>query len=400
MPHRIAKLLASALLFVTPLPALASASPPSIDPARLETLRAAAEAANSSALVVLHNGRAVLSTHFGTPEQPIEAMSVTKSVVNLAIGRLYTEGRVTSLDQPVHEYFPEWRQGRKQTITLRHLLSHTSGIQNVRNTNVEIYPSPDFVRLALAAELEHAPGEHFAYNNKTLNLIPAIVKQLTGKRIDDWLREGLFAELGITRFTWSLDDAGNAHGMSGLQILPTDLAKLGQLMLQRGQWQGRQLIAPEWIELSLQPAHDAAPQSGLLWWRIAGRTRYHIDQAHLDALAAAGVDAEFIEKMRGLIGVHEDDDAYLALRKAVFGDDWSNAMRAGLAPAQQARLGMSRREYLDWKGYAGRGYLGQYLTIYPDRNLVAVRMITEDRHRYEEGRDFPEFEMMVDALLP
>lgn len=378
-----------------------SAGPaPGIDPARLEALREAAEASNSSALIVLHAGRTVLATHFDTEPAPIEAMSVTKSVVNLAIGRLYTEGLVTSLDQPVHAYFPEWRQGRKQDITLRHLLAHTSGIQNVRNTNVEIYPSPDFVRLALAAELEHDPGEHFAYNNKTLNLIPAIVQQLTGQRIDDWLREGLFAEMDITRFSWSLDDAGNAHGMSGLQILPADLAKLGQLMLQGGEWEGRQLIAPEWIELSLQPAHAAAPQSGLLWWRIAGRTRFHVDQAHLDALAAAGVEAGFIERLRPLMGVHEDQADYTARIAAMFGEDWPTALRSAMAPAQGQGLGLSRREFLDWKGFAGRGYLGQYLVVYPDRNLVAVRMITAERHRYEEGRNFPEFEAMVDALLP
>lgn len=378
-----------------------SAGPaPGIDPARLEALREAAEASNSSALIVLHAGRTVLATHFDTEPVPIEAMSVTKSVVNLAIGRLFTEGLVSSLDQPVHAYFPEWRQGRKQDITLRHLLAHTSGIQNVRNTNVEIYPSPDFVRLALAAELEHAPGEHFAYNNKTLNLIPAIVKQLTGQRIDDWLREGLFAEMGITHFTWSLDEAGNAHGMSGLQILPADLAKLGQLMLQGGQWEGRQLISPEWIEQSLQAAHPSAPNSGLLWWRIAGRTRFHLDQAQIDALSEAGVEPAFIARLAPLMGVHESQADFTARLAEVLGDDWSDTLRESMAPAQSRGLSLSRREFLDWKGYAGRGYLGQYLVVYPDRDLVAVRMITADRHRYEDGRNFPAFEAMVDALLP
>lgn len=139
-----------------------------IDRAALDALVDAARAANSDALVVLRDGEVVFESSFGQPIAPIESMSVTKSVVNLALGHLYTEGKITSLDQPVHHYFPEWKQGRKQDITLRHVLSHTSGLQNVRHTGVEIYPSPDFVRLALAAELSDAPGERFAYDNKAL----------------------------------------------------------------------------------------------------------------------------------------------------------------------------------------------------------------------------------------
>lgn len=297
-----------------------------IDRAALDALVDAARAANSDALVVLRDGEVVFESSFGQPIAPIESMSVTKSVVNLALGHLYTEGKITSLDQPVHHYFPEWKQGRKQAITLRHLLSHTSGLQNVRHTGVEIYPSPDFVRLALAAELSDAPGERFAYNNKALNLIPAITQQLTGKRIDDYLRDGLFKELGITRFTWSLDAAGNAHGMSGLQILPADLAKLGQLMLQKGRWEGRVLIREDWIDESLRPVHANGENAGLLWWRIQADAR--------------------------------------------------------------------------WAGYGGRGYLGQYLTVYPDQGLVAVRMIRSDRHANDPVNDFPAFEKSVRALLP
>ena len=84
-------------------------------------------------------------------------MSATKSIVSLAIGRLIDSGKITSLDQPVSDFYPEWKQGRKKLITVRHLLNHTSGIQNPPITT-EIYASPDFVQLALAAELCRRAG--------------------------------------------------------------------------------------------------------------------------------------------------------------------------------------------------------------------------------------------------
>jgi CubicO group peptidase (beta-lactamase class C family) len=386
--------LAALVLLTTTVPAAAT----EVDADALARLVNAAEHSNSSALVVMHEGALVHASHW-SPVRPIEAMSVTKSVVNLALGRLYTEGLITSLDQPVHEYFPEWKQGRKQLITLRHLLDHSSGLQNVPSTYVEIYPSPDFVRLALAAELSSEPGEVRAYNNKALNLIPTIVLQLTGKRIDTYLRDGLFAELGITEFSWSLDDAGNAHGMSGLQILPVDLARLGQLVLQRGEWNGRQLIAADWIEQSLAQSHPDAQDSGLLWFRIPGDTTYVIDEAYLQRLAEVGVRAEFIERVRPLLGRHTNPD-YEALVVATLGEDWASVLREELTPARAHGLRLSRHEHQRWVGYSGRGYLGQFLVVYPEQGLVAVRMIEHDRHGQAPDNDFGTFERMVRALVP
>src|SRR5690606_30258640 len=124
----------------------------------------------SDAVLILHDGEILAEWYFGRERGPIEAMSVVKSLVAVGIGRLITLGKIESLDQPVHAFFPEWKQGRKADITLRHILNHTSGLQNVRNTGVEIYPAPDALKLALAAELSDDPGAKFAYNNKAVNL--------------------------------------------------------------------------------------------------------------------------------------------------------------------------------------------------------------------------------------
>lgn len=238
---------------------------------------AEAQKAYLDGLVIWKNGRLYGEWYFGKRPEKIEAMSVTKSVVSLAIGRLLTEGKIKSLDQPVWEFYPEWKQGRKQKITIRHLLNHTSCLQNVSGADVEIYPSPDFVQLAPAAELSCEPGSAFSYNSKAVNLLSGIVQRASGKRMNLYIRDALFAPLGITDFSWTLDKAGNPHTMAGLQILPDDLAKLGQLVLNRGKWNSQALIAESYFDEALGPGQELEPTSGLLWWLLHDRVSYVID---------------------------------------------------------------------------------------------------------------------------
>ncbi len=98
-------------------------------------------------------------------------MSCTNCILGLAVGCMLTDKLIDILDIPVFNYFPEWKQGQKRFITIRHLVNMTSGLQNNTNGFIEIYPSPDFVQLALCAELSNKPGEVWAYNNKSLNLM-------------------------------------------------------------------------------------------------------------------------------------------------------------------------------------------------------------------------------------
>src|SRR5690606_25454076 len=201
-----------------------------VDPAALERLLAAARDAHSDALVVLHDGELVGAWHRGGRSRRIESMSVTKSIVNLAIGRLVTLGAIESIDLPLSRFSPQWSAGRKARAPIRPLLHHTSGIESGRTTE-EIYASNDFVRLALNAELTSEPGSRLFYNNKAVNLLAGIVEKAVGKKMDAFLRDDLFARLGITDFRWSRDRAGNPHAMAGLRIHAEDLAKLGQLVL-------------------------------------------------------------------------------------------------------------------------------------------------------------------------
>jgi len=239
-----------------------------IDPDALEALRAAAEAAHSDAVFIQQGDEVVADWTFGEERRPIEIMSVLKSVVAIGVGRLLELGHLDSLDQPVHTLYPEWKQGRKQAITVRHLLNHTSGLQNEPNAGAEIYPAPDAVRLALAAELSSDPGAEFHYNNKAVNLLSGVIERASGQRMDQFLVAELFTPLGIEEYVWYYDRSGTPHAMAGLRLLAPDLAKLGRLVLEGGVREGERLVGADFLDAMLAEGQPHLPRCGLLWWRL------------------------------------------------------------------------------------------------------------------------------------
>jgi CubicO group peptidase (beta-lactamase class C family) len=350
------------------------AEPNQIKKEALDQLLDEAQKAHSDALVIFKDGKQYGQWYFGKKPDKIEAMSATKSVVNLAIGRLLTQGKIKSVDQPVYEFYPEWNQGRKKNITIKHILNHTSGLQNnSQTTGIEIYPSPDFVQLALAAELSDDPGTVFSYNNKAVNLLAGIVKKASGKRMDLYIRDEIFTPLGITDYSWTLDKVGNPHAMAGLQILPSDFAKLGQLVLNKGKWNDRQIIAESWFDISFRPGQQFVPTCGLLWWLIPDHIAYIIDDEQISNFTAKGVNADFINKVKLLKGRYESEDELQAALQKVFGDQWQQQVMSVMTPLS---LSLAKKEFGNKiAGYYAEGYLGQYLVILPPKNLIIVRMI-------------------------
>jgi len=229
----------------------------------LAALITRAQATHSDALVVRRHNAVIAAWSSAPTATPILTMSCTKSIVSLAIGTLLDDGHLTSIDQPVYEIYPEWRQGNKQRITLRHLLNHTSGVQDHPSAGVELEPSPDWIQLALAAELSEMPGEHFRYNNKAVNLLAGIVQRVVHQRLDIYLQERLFAPLGITDVAWVYDHVGTPYVAGGLSLVADDLATLGHVVLNRGLWAGQRILSKEWIDLSVAQGQPYYPLYGL-----------------------------------------------------------------------------------------------------------------------------------------
>jgi CubicO group peptidase (beta-lactamase class C family) len=275
--------LASLLIWVG---AGAVAAPTPAQEAALRMIAARAQATESDAVLVLRDGQLLLDRHrAGTTPGAIEMMSCTKSLVALGIGRLLTQGRLRSLDQPVADFYPEWKRGRKAAITLRMLMNHTSGLQNVPNTTVEIYPAPDGLQLALAAELSDAPGARFSYNNKAMNLLAGVIERAAGERMDQYLQREVLGPLGVRGPSWNeqggYDRAGHPYAMAGWVATAADAARVGQLVLDEGRVGAVQLIAPAFMREMVAQSQPFTPGYGLLWWRHVGAVEAYEAQGYL-----------------------------------------------------------------------------------------------------------------------
>lgn len=354
-----------------------------IDKAALDTLLNVAEETQSDAVVIYKDGKLYGEYYFGGQPKPIYAMSSTKSISNLAIGKLLTDGLLKSIDQPITDFYPEWKQGMKKDVTIRMLLNHTSGIQNVPIASEEINSSPDMVKLALSAEIVTKPGTVFSYNNKAVNLLSGIVKILTHKRLDSYLRDSIFTPLGIEDYYWEVDEEGNTDAMGGLKILPTDLAKLGQFFLQKGTWEGKQLINSSWFDETVKPSEKSS-FCGLLWWLEYEKINAVIDDRQIDTLKKLGLDAEVLNKIKAIKGTYNLNEYYPIFNSKVVNTtpNWVSKY----SPFFTSKgIQVSRKEFGNIVGYSTRGFLGNYMTIFPQDNLVVVRMISDKTFKSGNG---------------
>jgi len=276
-------------------------------------------------------------------------------------------------------------------------MEHSSGLQANKTTEA-IYKSPDFVQFALTADLVETPGARVRYNNKATNLLAGIIERATGKKLDEYAAERLFAPLGIHDWAWSRDDSGNPHGMGGLQLHPVDLAKLGQLVLQDGEWSDARVLSKKWIRTSTQAASKAPGSEGLLWWFTGGEKRFVINDELIGTWRESGVDATFINTVKPLVGQVMSKKQFVQGLRGVFADP---KLTRWNATTWKAGRPDARVVWGEVDGIAARGYLGQRLVILPKAQLVAVRMRRspeDEASREDMAKMFLEFDQMVHAL--
>jgi len=391
------------LCLASSVPAWAAEPKPTAE-AATAALVEGAKASNSDAMLVMRDGK-LLAEYYrsGKTPAPIEMMSATKSIVALAIGGLIGDGKIASLDTPVHTWYPEWKQGRKQQITLRMLMDHSSGLQNAMRADAEIYPSPDFVQLALAAELDADPGKAFAYNNKAVNLLAGIVANVSGVPMDQYLQRRLFAPMGIRPGKWERDQAGNPHSMSGLPLSAADAAKLGQLVMDGGRWNGQQLLPAAFVREMLAPS-KLVEECGLLWWRSPAWGRYSADERSFKTLREAGVSADVVARLQPLTGKKFGDRQ--ALLEAITAALGAGAMDTWGKEVASRGLGLGKVFNIEmgpYVAYNANGYLGQYIVIVPQARLVAVRQV-ESTEAWKDSDGYEDFIQrtiaLAEALVP
>lgn len=364
-------------------------------------------AAESESDVVMVSRLGEVACIYGQDKElePIESRSVTKTFVSLAVGIMYQQGYITSLDTPVYYFFPEWNQGRKKYVTIRHLLNHTSGI-DAENDECALALIPDVVRYALASELNSCPGTRFRYNNKATNLLAGVVRQATGLSVHEYLKCRLFQPLGISSDTWLCDMAGNNYGMSHLTISAKDLAKVGILLANGGEWNGLRLLSAEWIDMMTQPSQAFNPFYGLLCWLSYDCLQVHWDQGLIDLYAREGVNPTYIRCLNALGGHvlafqgrisygNFVDSCALAL-KDTFGS--SQAASDFFAEVENKGLPLGLFSLGTLNGFSARGYQGQQLVVLPKERIVGVRLARGCGMRDGQADAFIDMEWKLDAF--
>lgn len=176
--------------------------------------------------------------------------SMCKSITGMAIGMLIEEEKL-KLDENIYDIFPDhinaFSKIFRPVITVEHLLTMTSG---VTFNESGIVSGNDWLGSFLNASVNGKPGTEFQYNSLNTYVLSAIVTKRTGETLTEYLTPRLFGPLGITKYYWETCPKGITKGGWGLFLCAEDMAKLGQLYLQRGKWNGQQLVSEYWIEIS------------------------------------------------------------------------------------------------------------------------------------------------------
>lgn len=357
-----------------------------LDGKALDQLLAEAEATKSDALIVLKDGKVIAERYFGQKRGPIETMSVTKSITALAVVMLVESGKLASLDQPISKFIPEFGTGKRSQVTVRHLLTQSSGLAHGKDAKA-LNAQKDRTAFARRASVSDEPGSVFSYNNEATQLLSVVVEKAAGKPIDAYLDEALFRPLGIRGWQWDRDRGNNVQTYYGLALEARHLARIGQLLLDQGSFQGRQLISKQGVA-QLHAPSDKSPYYGLLWWIRYQRVVHELDRA-------AKVEGVELGPLAG----------------QTFGSAEAFWLEAGarLGPGERDALtrfvaggGKLTRERPDHPiGFYADGSLGQRLAIFPEDQLVVVRQRRRRPAAEEnESLSFPGLLKLAQALVP
>ena len=238
---------------------------------------------NVKSLIIVKDGKLVYETYFRTPAERCRyghVQSVTKSITSLIFGIIKSDGYIDSLNQTLYsiisDKFPYGDS--KRLITLRNLLTMSSGLSFDNDVfSLEIYGDKpdDPVKYILNKPLYALPGELFYYRDCDPHLISYVIQRLTGKSEEQCVKEYIFEPLGINDYYWDSDHTNTTTGAYGLHLKPRDMAKIGQLVLDHGRWNGAQIVDSTWISTSTQKHIETSFQTepyiyeyGFYWWIV------------------------------------------------------------------------------------------------------------------------------------
>lgn len=239
---------------------------------------------NLHSLMLVRHGQVVAEGWWApyAPDLKHTLYSLSKSFTSTAVGFAVAENRLTVNDKVVSFFkddLPETISENLAAMRVRDLLSMSTGHEKEPTGAMRADGNTNWIRAFLAAPVERQPGTHFVYNSGATYMLSAIVQKLTGQTVLDYLKPRLFAPLGIEGADWEVDPNGINTGGWGLRVRTEDIAKFGQLYLQKGLWNGKRLLPEAWVEEAtrkhiLQPGDESQrPKSdwlqgyGYQFWR-------------------------------------------------------------------------------------------------------------------------------------
>jgi CubicO group peptidase (beta-lactamase class C family) len=286
---------------------------------------------NVHAVVIVRHGKLVFEQYFPGYDEPWglgegrhdfdattkhDMRSASKSVVSLLVGIAIDRELIKSADEPLVKFFPDYsalKTAGWDNITLRHLLTMSSGIQwdenrawkDSQNDEPHLGSEADPFRYVLSKPIAAPPDTVWNYNGGGTDLLGNIIERVSGKSLEAFAREALFTPLGISDWEWMKYRNEHIAAAVGLRLRPRDAAKIGQLVLNKGAWGGRQIVSPEWIEQSIRPRFQAIGYfSGLFfygqqWW--VGRSMAQEKEVKWIAAMGSGGQRIFIVPDRDLV---------------------------------------------------------------------------------------------------
>lgn len=235
-----------------------------------------------SSILLARHDKLVLDEYFGEGERDnIHSMrSASKALTGMLVGIAIDKNFIKNVDEKVLSYFPEyvgeidnWDE-RKRDITVSHLLTMTSGVKGNEDA---MYPTDDWIKFYLDQPLANNPGEAFSYATSGVVTLGNIITKASGLRVPAFTDRYLFGPLGITEYRWpytsSRGDQHLAMTGGGLNLRPRDMLKLGQLYLNGGQWNGKQIVSKTWVDASTR-VHATSDYKGEDYgyhWRMIDR---------------------------------------------------------------------------------------------------------------------------------
>lgn len=249
-------------------------------------------------LLIVKGGYLVYEEYFNgyDAERRHQLASVTKSFTSALVGMAQAEGAITDLDatlgDELREHFGDLLRRDQRNISLRHLLQMRSGLAfdegalyeeaSARwatqgfSATLASYAQQDLARFGLGHPMAYRPGEAWSYSTMDSQLLSAAFQALTGQSLEAYASQRLFPALGVDDWNWPADASGVSLGGVGLELTPRDMAKFGFLYLNRGLWDGQDLLQPDWVRLSTAPqgsgvnawsgATTPIEWYGMQWW--------------------------------------------------------------------------------------------------------------------------------------